>query len=152
MKVILLQDIKGIGRKGELKDVKDGFAKNFLIPAKKVEVATPEVLARWQNIWAGQAKHQAENLAKLENAKKNLDSTVFEAVLKKTKDGGVAFSVNKQMIKEYLEKQTGLLSGLKIEKDDIQLEHNLKDEGEHLVKISLRHGLEAKLRIKISYS
>ena len=56
MQVILLQDVKGIGKKGELKEVKDGFARNFLIPQKRAEAATSAVVARWQAVWASKEK------------------------------------------------------------------------------------------------
>ncbi len=147
MRVILLQDIKSIGRRGELKEIKDGFARNFLIPQKQAEVATPEAMARWQRVWANKEKQEKENFERISQAKEKLTSLVFNVELKTTKDGGVVESVNKQSIKDFLEKQ-----GIKnVEKDRIHLEHNLKEVGEHLVKISLGKGAEAELRVLISH-
>lgn len=147
MKIILLQDIKSIGRRGELKEIKDGFARNFLIPQKQAEVATPEAMARWQRVWANKEKQEKENFERINQAKEKLTSLVFNVELKTTKDGGVVESVNKQSIKDFLEKQ-----GIKnVEKDRIHLEHNLKEVGEHLVQISLSRGAEAELRVFISH-
>lgn len=160
MKIILLQDIKGIGRRGELKEVKDGFARNFLIPQKQAEAATPEVVARWQKVRANKEKQGEEDLERISRAKEKLTSLVFNVELKtihppkfsedklgSARSGGVVESVNKQSIKDFLEKQ-----GIKnVEKDRIHLEHNLKEVGEHLVKISLGRGAEAELRVLISH-
>jgi len=145
MRVILLKDIKGVGKKGELKEIKDGFARNFLIPQKQAEPATPEVRARWQRISANKEKQGEENLERINQAKEKLTNLVFNVELKTTKDGGVVESVNKQSIKNFLEKQ-----GIKnMEKDRIRLEHNLKDAGEHLVKISLGRSVEAIIKIVV---
>lgn len=147
MRIILLKDIKSIGRRGELKEIKDGFARNFLIPQKQAEVATPEAMARWQRVWANKEKQEKENFERINQAKEKLTSLVFNVELKTTKDGGVVESVNKQSIKDFLEKQ-----GIKnVEKDRIHLEHNLKEVGEHLVQISLSRGAEAELRVFISH-
>ena len=74
-------------------------------------------------------------------------SLVFNVELKTTKDGGVVESVSKQSIKDFLEKE-GIRN---VEKDKIYFEHNLKEAGEHLVKISLGRGVEAELRVVISH-
>ncbi len=160
MKIILLQDIKNIGRKGELKEIKDGFARNFLIPQKQAEAATPEAMVRWQRVWANKEKWEKGELERIKKAKEKLAGLVMKVELKTIADppkfseaklrrasGGVVESVNKQSIKDFLEKQ-----GIKnVEKDRIHLEHNLKEVGEHLVKISLGRGVEAELRISIKY-
>ncbi len=161
MQIILLQDIKGIGRRGELKEIKDGFARNFLIPQKQAEAATPEAVARWQRVWANKEKQGEEDFERINRTKEKLDNLMFNVELKTIhsskfgedklgearRSGGVVESVNKQSIKDFLEKQ-----GIKnVEKDRIHLEHNLKEVGEHLVKISLGRGVEAELRISIKY-
>ena len=154
----MLQDVKGIGRKGELKEIKDGFARNFLIPQKQAEVATPDVLARWQRVWANKEKQEEKNLEQINEAREKLAGLVFNVELatihppKFDKDklgrasGGVVESVNKQSIKEFLKKQ-----GIKVEKDEVHLEHNLKEAGEHLVKISLGRGVEANLKVVVTH-
>ncbi len=147
MQVILLQDVKGIGKKGELKEVKDGFARNFLIPQKRAEAATSAVVARWQAVWASKEKQDEEDSERIRQAKEQLVSLVFNVELKTTKDGGVVESVSKQSIKDFLEKE-GIRN---VEKDKIYFEHNLKEAGEHLVKISLGRGVEAELRVVISH-
>ncbi|HCI05630.1 TPA: 50S ribosomal protein L9 [Patescibacteria group bacterium] len=144
MRVILLEDIKGIGGKGEIKEVKDGFAKNLLIPKKQAEPATREAVLRWQIVWANKAKEEQNNLGQIEQAKTKLAGIVFDAGLATTKDGGVVESVNKQAIKSFLEKR-----GIKVEKEQIHLEHSLKDIGEHQVKLSLGHGVEGVLKINV---
>lgn len=147
MRIILLKDIKSIGRRGELKEIKDGFARNFLIPQKQAEVATPEAMARWQRVWANKEKQGEEDFERINRAKEKLADLVFNVELKTTKDGGVVESVSKQLIKEFLQKQ-----GIEIEKDDIRLDHNLKDAGERKLKIGLGRGEQAELKIMISHN
>jgi len=144
MKVIFLQDVRGVGRKGEQKEIKDGYARNFLIPKKLVEVAAPESLKKWQKIWQDKEKQEQENITEIQEAKKKIAALVFQ-------EGGVVESVSKQSIKEFLEKNIGLSANWRIEKDQIHLEHNLKDTGEHSVKISLGRGVEAGLKIVVSH-
>lgn len=66
MKVIFLQDVAGVGRKGEVKEIKDGYARNFLIPNKKVEFATPQAIERAKKMQSSiEAEKQIqESLAK----------------------------------------------------------------------------------------
>ncbi len=151
MKVIFLQDVRGVGRKGEQKEIKDGYARNFLIPKKLVEVAAPESLKKWQKIWQDKEKQEQENITEIQEAKKKIAALVFHAELKTIKEGGVVESVSKQSIKEFLEKNIGLSANWRIEKDQIHLEHKLKDTGEHSVKISLGRGVEAGLKIVVSH-
>lgn len=146
MKVIFLQDVRGLGHKGEQKEIKDGYARNFLIPQKLAEVVTPESLKRWQKVWQDKKRQEETNLAGIKQAEDKITKILFEVGLKTTKDGGVVESVSKQLIKEFLEKQ-----GIFVEKDQIHLERNLKEAGEHLIKISLGRGEEAELRISIKH-
>ena len=105
MQVILLKDVKDIGRKGELYEVKDGYARNFLIAKVMAKPATPENLNQYKQ---GQAKREADEqklVAKLKQCQELVNSLIFEQTLKTDKTGkGVFDSVNKQSIKDFLAK------------------------------------------------
>ncbi len=147
MKVILLQDIKNIGKKGEIKEVKDGHARNLLIPQKLAEIATEQALAHWQRLQKQKQQEKQENLEQLLQWQEKISQLVFRVELEQGKDGSVFGSVNKQSIKDYLKKQ-----GIgKLEKDAVKLDHSLKDQGEYQAKILLGKGIEAMLKISIKY-
>ncbi|MEW5805711.1 MAG: 50S ribosomal protein L9 [Patescibacteria group bacterium] len=147
MKVILLQDIKSLGRKGELKEVKTGYARNFLIPKKLAEIANPEALARWQKEQRQKQEQEEKDLEKFKQWQGEINQLVFEAELEQAKDGSVFAGVSKQMINRYLVGQ-----GIgELAKDAIELEHSLKDEGEYKIKINLGKGLAAELKISIKH-
>src|SRR3989344_3457757 len=105
MKVILLQDIKNLGRRYEIKNVSDGYARNFLIPQKLVEPATPENLKRTETKQATLKKELEELRTKLEEIKQ-AGAIVFKV---KTGERGEVFSsvtdleIKEKLIEEYPE-------------------------------------------------
>lgn len=145
MKVILLQEVKGLGRRGEIKEVKEGYARNFLIPKGLAELATPEALKRWQKQQEETARQLQENLTQLQQWQKKINQMTFEVELTQGKDGSVFAGVSRQTIRDYLTQQ-----GIgELTKEAIELAHSLKEPGDYRVKINLGYGLKAELRVKI---
>lgn len=142
MKVILLQDVPALGRKNDIKDVSDGYGRNFLLPHKLAMSATPNAVAALasqktraeQGIATERAEHQAiaEKLAGM-------------TLLLKTKIGekGKAFgSVTAAKIRDALKQQ-----GIAVEKEWIALAEPIKTMGEHTVEIKFPHGIVGKTKI-----
>ena len=145
MKVILLQDIEGLGKKYEIKDVKDGHAKNFLLPGKKAKAATKQAL-EWL---AGQKdvieKEAEEDLKKAQELASKLDGLELNISIKVGDEGQLFESINSQKIIESLK-----ILGFDVKKSQVKLEDPIKQTGEFPVNISLNHNLEAEIKVIIS--
>ncbi len=137
MKVLLLENVKGIGKKMEVKEVKDGYAKNFLIAKKLGVPASGESLS----IKHGYEESKKSDLAKRKEASEKVKSMVLEFPVKVGTKGEVFESVGEKEIEKAL-----LLKG--IEGFKINLEHSIKSLGEH--SISLTFGKEFSSSVKIT--
>jgi len=145
MKVILLQDVEGLGKKYDLKEVKNGYARNFLLPEKLVRAATRQAL-KWL---AGEKeiieKQAEEDLKKAQASASGLDGLELNIVVKVGDEGQLFESVNSQKIVEKLKE-----IGFEVKKSQIKLENPIKDLGEFPVSISLDHNLEAEVKVIIT--
>lgn len=135
MKVILLQDIRGIGKKGEVREVRDGYVRNFLIPKNLVKIATPETLKQFiSEQGALKIKHDALRKKLLEVSAK-IQNTVFSFYLRTGEKGEVFGSVTKKDIEKAL-REKGILF------EDIEIKNgHLKAVGDHEVEINFGEGI-----------
>lgn len=139
MKVILLKDVRAVGRRGEVKDVADGYGRNFLIATKSAMLASPENLAR-QKAWMEEAGRKGQlSKALVEKTIEKVNGKEFEmSVL--ANDKGVLFAaVGNDKIAE--------LVG--IHPDLIDLEHPIKDLGTHEISLDLEKGQMAKFKLRL---
>jgi large subunit ribosomal protein L9 len=145
MKVILLENIENIGEKYDVKEVKDGYASNFLFPKSLAKPATPGNL-RW--LEAQRAK-QAENaqceLEKVQETVTALDGSEFEILVKVGKGDQLYESITSQKIAELLKK-----NNFSIKKEQVQLKEPIKELGEFPVKINFKHNLEGEIKVIIA--
>lgn len=141
MKVILLKDIENIGKEGEIKDVADGFARNFLIPKKMAEIATDATI---RNSETKKIKKDEKAKIELEEAQKLAEQLEGrELYLKvKEKDGKLFGSVNEKTIAKALQDE-----GMNINPEKVNLAEPIKEMGEYDAVISLDHGLEAGVKV-----
>lgn len=142
MKVILLEDIEKLGKKFEVVEVADGYARNFLIPKNLAEPATKETRERLKVLKEAEVKRAEEELAKIQELATKLDGQEIEIKAKLKEDGGLFGSINAASIAEALAKQ-----GLYIKKSWVKLEKPIKEVGEYDVVLELEHGLEAKIKV-----
>ncbi|GAB6046126.1 50S ribosomal protein L9 [Caminibacter profundus] len=143
MKVLLIKDVKGLGKAGEIKVAKDGYARNYLIPKGFAKLATDEVIREWE-------KQEAEKKAKLEAELKELNETKEKLqnskIVIKHKLGANGQLIGSVTNKEIAEKLKEL--GFSIEKK--QIEHtSIKAPGEYDVDIKLGHGIHAKINLVV---
>lgn len=108
MEVILLKDIKGVGKKGESKSVSDGYAKNFLIPRKLAVKKTEESLAALNKEKALEAKRQEELKDEALRAKEKLENIVVEFKLKAHADKTPAGSISTKEVEKELKDKYGI--------------------------------------------
>ncbi len=139
MKVLFLENVKKVGRKSEVKEVNDGYGRNFLIPEKLAIAATAEVLSKKKDA----EKHQSAELEHLKKLKITLEKEVFIFQVKTGRYNSVFSSISKEDVARKLNTE----KRFKVEK--VILERPIKTLGEHLVDINLGQGVMAKIKIKI---
>ncbi len=145
MKVILLQDVEGLGKKYEIKEVKDGHARNLLLPQKLARPATKEALKWLTDQKEIIEKAAEEDLKKAQVLASNLDGLELNIAVRVGEGGQLFESVNNQKIAEKLKEM-----GFEIKKSQVALESPIKELGEFPVKINLAHNLEAEIKIIIA--
>jgi len=145
MKVLLIKDVKSLGKKGEVKEVKDGYGKNFLIGKGYARHATPEILEQ-------HAKEElivAENLEKEVNSLKVIAQKLDNITLlihKKVGENGHLFgAITKDEVAHALQNQHNIT----IDKKHITDKKAIKTTGTHDLDLKLGHGLHAKLHVDV---
>lgn len=141
MKVILLKDIPKIGKKYDIKEVADGYARNFLFANKFAEEATPNKISQIQSMRVGQEKENQEKLENYKRIAKQMAGFKIEFILKT--DGKSVFGAISQ--KDIMEKLRE--KGVKINEEQIKIEKHLKEIGEHIIKIKFSPEIEGELKV-----
>lgn len=141
MKIILSQDIKSLGKKGDIKDVAEGYARNFLFPKKLAEAATEDKI---KNITA---QKERERMEEAKNADKTRQLAGIlkekEIVLKlKEKNGKLFGSVSKKDIADSLKKE-----GVDIAEEKIILTNPIKKTGEYKIEIKLATDVSSHIKL-----
>ena len=145
MKVILLKDIKGTGKKGDVKEVSDGYARNFLFP-KKLAVAANNTAVKELNEKnkSQEIKAQKEYEAAVELGKKMEEMNVV--IYSKAGDGGRLFgSITSKDIAEQLKKQ----HSIEVDKRKISLDEPIRVLGSRFVEIKIHQKVTTKVRVDV---
>ena len=145
MKVIFLQDVKGSGKKGEVKNVSDGYARNFLIGKGLAAEATPKNmnLLEGHNASVQHKKDVEKQMA--EDTAKAINGKTVTALAKAGNGGRLFGSVTAGNIAELIEKQLGK----KIDKKKINLKTDIKNFGQYEAEIKLYQGVAAKVTVDV---
>ena len=145
MKVILTQDVKGKGKKGQMIEVSDGYARNFMLPKKLAIEATPDAVNTMRmNDKATQERIAREKAEALATSKKLREMTVV-VTAKGGGNGRLFGAVTTQEIAAALEKQ----SGIKLDKRKIVLGETIKNVGTYTATCKLGYEITAPLSVKI---
>ena len=134
MEVIFIKDLKNQGKKGEIKNVKDGYAENFLIKQGYAVRKTKESLAKLECEKRNKAAMDAENKKNAEILKKDLDKVVIEFKVKTGEGDKVFGSISVKQIKDELQKK-----GYTVEKSAIKYDNPIQSLGFHNIEINLLH-------------
>lgn len=145
MKVLLIKDVKGLGKQGEIKEVKDGYGQNFLIGKGFALLATNEVIKKHE---ASERKKAAEEAAEIEELKaleKVLSKLTLSIKRKLGANGSLFGAVTKEEIAQELEAQ----KEISIDKKSIEIDNAIKSTGIFEITIKLGHGIHAPLKLEI---
>lgn len=144
MEVIFIKDLKGQGKKGEIKNVKAGYAENFLIKNDYAVLKTKENLAKLEKEQQNKAKENEKNKQEAIKKKKELDKLVLDFKVKTGEGDKVFGSVSLKQVKDALSK-----AGYKIDKNQIELTTSMASLGFHKVNINLYPGITATIKVHI---
>jgi large subunit ribosomal protein L9 len=145
MRVILLQDIDNLGKKYEVKEVKNGYARNFLIPKGIAKPATKEALIWVETQKEIETKKAEESLKKVQEIASTMEGLEVVIPVKIGEEGQLYESITAQKISERLKEV-----GFEIKRNQIELPEPIKELGEFPVKIKFEHNLEAEIRVIVT--
>ncbi len=145
MKVILLQDVENLGKKYDVKDIKDGYAKNFLMPKNLAKPATKEALKWLESQKEIAEKKIEEDLKKNQEEAEKMDGLEVIIPVKIGDQGQLFEKINSQKISERLVEM-----GFVMKKNQVDLPEPIGEVGEYPAKIKFEHNLEAEIRVIIS--
>ncbi len=145
MKVLLIKDVKTLGKAGELKEVADGYGKNFLIGKGLALHATTEVINKWKSEQKKLAEKEAKEIADAKELAEKLNATKLTIKHKVGANGHLIGSVTNKEISESLEIQFSII----LDKKNISLDKKIKSVGIYEVDCKLGHAIHATLKVDI---
>lgn len=144
MKVILISDVESIGKRGDLMDVKDGLATNYLIPRKLAVKATPGNLKAWEQKSASLKKKEDKAKSDAEAHASRLDGTKVTIAVKVGEEEKIFGSVTSQSISDALKEK-----GFEISRKQIELDTPIKTLGTHEVPVKIYHEVTAVVSVEV---
>ena len=144
MKLILLEDLKDIGKKGEVKYVKTGYARNYLIPQGKARLATQDALDEIDEQLRQEEMVASQELAKAQRIAERSDGVTVFVKAKTDENGTIYGGIGAVHIQKALSD-----AGIEVQETNIQLNEPFKQVGDYQVQLNLEHGIEAFINLVI---
>lgn len=144
MKVILKRDVKGLGREGDLKDVKGGYARNFLLPTGAVVVADKGAVANWERHREQREERDRSARTDAEATAEKLRELRLEIPVKAGERGRLFGAVTSHQIGDYLNRE-----GIDLDRHALHLREPIKALGEYKVDVRLMPGVEAVITLSV---
>lgn len=145
MQIILLEDVKALGKKGQIVNVNDGYARNFILPKKLGLEANGKNMNDLKLQKANEEKIKKEQLAQAQEFAKQVEAAVVNVTIKSGEGGRTFGSVSTKEIAAAAEK-----AGLKLDKKKMMLDEPIKSLGTHIVQVKLHKDVTAKLTVKVT--
>ena len=145
MKVILLENIKGVGKQNEIINANDGYARNYLFPKKLAIEANNENLAKLKSKKESIAHKKETERKEAEELSQKLEKIILKIEVKAGENGKIFGGVTAKEISEQLEKQYGF----KVEKKKIELKETIKTIGIFNIDLKLYEGVSGKLKVHV---
>lgn len=144
MKVILLKNIPGTGSAGEIKEVANGHAQNYLFPKKLAVPATDKNLQKIKEQQSRKSKDAEKDLLQTEKMANRLSGLALEIKGKINDSGRLYAAISSSMVAKKLKEK-----GFELNKKQIILEEPIKELGDYQIRIELDHGLEAEITLSV---
>lgn len=144
MKVILKHDVKGLGRAGDVKVVKDGYARNFLLPHGAAVVADAGALKNWERHRAERDERDRVEREGAEATAEKLRNLKLEVAVKAGEKNRLFGSVTNREIAELIGRE-----GIEVDRHAIHLREPIKTVGDHRVAVRLMSGVEAQVTVTV---
>ena len=145
MKVILLADVKGTGKKGEMHDVSDGYARNFLFPKKLAQPATNQSIGEMKARQESNKFHMDQEMAQAKELAEQLDKTDVVIHVKAGSTGRLFGAVTTKEIADAICEKTKV----EIDKKKIVIDGDIKAYGDYEATIKLHSGVSAKIKVTV---
>ena len=144
MKVILKRDVKGLGREGDMKEVKDGYARNFLLPTGAASMADKGTVANWERHREQRDERDRAVRAEAEATAAKLREMKVEIPVKAGEKGRLFGAVTNREVGQAIAAQ-----GVDIDRHNIHLREPIKTLGEHRVEVRLMAGVDAVVSVAV---
>lgn len=145
MKVLLIKDVKSLGKAGEVKEVKPGYGQNFLIKKGFAKAATDEIIAQHKEEEARKAQELKDEIERLKDMAEKLDKIEIVITKKLGQNGHLFGAVTKDEVAHALQDQ----HNIEIDKKHITDKTAIKSIGEHDLDFKLGHGIHATLHVDV---
>lgn len=145
MKVILLNDVPKIGKRGEIKEVSAGYGTNFLIKKGLAKLATTEATAKLAKEKQELVEKQSKEKSKFDHAKKELEKRTFTVKIKTGDKGQIFNAIHEKDIAQSIYQKTKI----QLDKSQILIPKGIKQLGEHIIEIKFGLGVRAKTKINL---
>ncbi len=146
MKVILLQDVKALGKKGDLVNASDGYARNFLFPKNLAREANAQAMNEYKNAENSKNFKIATEKKQAEEFKAQLEGKTFEMKAKAGQGGRLFGSITSKQVAEEIKKQYNI----SVDKRKVVLESDIKEFGTYKAEVKLYTGIAANITVKVS--
>lgn len=145
MKVILLQDIRGTGKKDQIIEASDGFARNYLIPRKMAKEATAEALNSIERAKSADKHREDVKRAEAEAKARELKGKVIQLSVKGGENGKLYGAITNDQIAAALKEQ----HGVEVDKRKLELEEPIKSAGQTTVTLKLMAGISTRMLLNV---
>ena len=145
MKLILLENVKGVGKKDEIINANDGYARNFLLPKKLAVEANNQNLAKLKSKQESNEHKKMTEKQEAEDLAKKLEKIILKIQVKAGENGKIFGGVTAKEIADRLQSQ----HNFKVDKKKIDLKETIKQTGMFTIDLKLYEGVNAKLKIHI---
>ena len=145
MKVILLQDVKGTGKKDQIVEASDGFARNYLIPRKMAREATSEAINAIEKSKSADKHREDVRRAEAEERSRKLKGKVVQLTVRGGENGKLYGTVTNDQIAAALKEQ----HGVEVDKRKLELEEPIKSAGQAFVTLKLMAGISTRMIVNV---
>lgn len=144
MKVILKRDVKGLGREGDMKEVKDGYARNFLLPTGAAVIADKGAVVNWERHRAQREERERSARAEADDTAQRLRELRLEIPAKAGERGRLFGAVTGHQIGDAIRAQ-----GIELDRHALHLREPIKALGDYRVDVKLMPGVEAVVNVSV---